>query len=183
MYWDPLPEALEQIAVRRHLAGHFRGTWERRNPLNVPGPFYGADTDTCGAGPIVAPRHVLCDAEGQEFVYRQARDRDGLGEILDAIEEEPFGDYARDGDDRWTPESVREWWARRGQVRAFAESLAAEYATSDRDWDRDRVPALRDFAASIDNGELEEYLRNYLFWLTERRSPRDGEPLPDLGHL
>lgn len=35
----------------------------------------------------------------------------------------------------------------------------------------------RDFVAHIDDG-LEDYLRGYLFWLEQRREPRDGEALP-----
>ncbi|MFF7847651.1 hypothetical protein ACFZDF_08675 [Streptomyces sp. NPDC007910] len=35
----------------------------------------------------------------------------------------------------------------------------------------------RDFVAPIDDG-LEDYLRGYLFWLEQRREPRDGEALP-----
>ncbi|WP_083959114.1 hypothetical protein [Herbidospora mongoliensis] len=186
MYWDPLPEALERIAVddyMPHLLGgrdHFLGKWEERNRLNVPGPFYGAETDTCLCGPVVAPRHVLCDDEGQEFVYRQPGSADQVQAVLDAAWSDPIAGYARDGDEHWTPESVREWWARRSQVQELAGRLAETYGNSDWDWEREQVPAWRDFAASISGGELEGYLRDYLFWLAERRQPREGEPLPEL---
>ncbi|WP_157522046.1 hypothetical protein [Herbidospora cretacea] len=78
----------------------------------------------------------------------------------------------------WTPELVREWWPGRHTVVEFAEGLAEGYTKSDEEWERKQVPALRDYAVSIVNGELEAYLRGYVLWLVERRQPREGE-LPE----
>jgi hypothetical protein len=50
-YWEP-PET------------YFLGRWEQRHPLNVPGPFYGAETDTCCDGPPLAPASLMVDEEG-----------------------------------------------------------------------------------------------------------------------
>ncbi|MGA5817126.1 hypothetical protein ACPC54_04595 [Kitasatospora sp. NPDC094028] len=41
----------------------FRGRWEDRLWLNVPGPFYGGGTDNCWTGRLSAPRHVLYGGE------------------------------------------------------------------------------------------------------------------------
>ncbi|NUS78575.1 MAG: hypothetical protein HOV70_20580 [Streptomyces sp.] len=80
-----------------------------------------------------------------------------------------MGGYAWDGDRHWTPRAVREWWAGRAQVHAWIESELAD--------DQNEPAALRRYAAYLEDG-LETYLRGYLFWLTERREPRRGEPLP-----
>ena len=50
----------------------FRPNFLNRNPLNIPGPIYGAETDTCLTGPLEAPENVLVDKNGQEFVFKQA---------------------------------------------------------------------------------------------------------------
>ncbi len=34
----------------------FQPAFGKRNPLNIPGPFYGAETDTCETGTAEAPR-------------------------------------------------------------------------------------------------------------------------------
>jgi hypothetical protein len=47
------------------------------------------------------------------------------------------------------------------------------------DYDRESVPALREFSVHLDGG-LERCLRGYMFWLLERRAPDDGGILPDL---
>src|SRR5258708_4265173 len=56
-----------------HPETYFKGIWGERNPLNTPGPFYGAETDTCLDGPEYAPESLLCDADGHGFVWRQPR--------------------------------------------------------------------------------------------------------------
>jgi hypothetical protein len=52
--------------------------------------FYGAMTDTCGTGPIEAPRNIALDANGQEFVFQQPRDVDELADCCDACWAEVF---------------------------------------------------------------------------------------------
>ena len=39
----------------------FQPAFGKRNPLNIPGPFYGAETDTCETGTAEAPHNVLLD--------------------------------------------------------------------------------------------------------------------------
>ena len=37
----------------------FTSNFSCRNPLNIPGPFYGAETDTCETGPEARPSRTL----------------------------------------------------------------------------------------------------------------------------
>ena len=90
---------------------YFRGTWDGRHSLNVPGPFYGAETDTCCNGPSYAPRSLLYDDGGAGFVWRQPRDEDETYALMSGASSDPFSGYAADGDQHWTPEGVRDWWA------------------------------------------------------------------------
>jgi hypothetical protein len=60
----------------------FDGRWQDKNWLNVPGPFYGAMTDTCGCGPFEAPQNVLMDEDTSEFIYRQPRNERELRAVL-----------------------------------------------------------------------------------------------------
>jgi len=176
-YWNPLPEA--RLIVNDPAEPRFRagpsgeldvgfGKWEDRNWLNVPGPFYGAATFTCLAGPMVAPRNVLTDEDGLEFVYRQPRSRTEIVAVLEAAGSEPFGGYACDGDQHWTPEGVRAWWAGRGCVREWAQNLAVEYEASTHELAQREIPALRDYVSYID-GDLQHHLRDYVIWLSGGR--------------
>src|SRR5262245_48586915 len=66
------------------LSEHFTQNFANRNPLNIPGPIYGAETDTCLTGPFEAPRNVLVDKNGQEFVFKQAASTEELRDLLSA---------------------------------------------------------------------------------------------------
>jgi hypothetical protein len=74
----PLPyRGKEVLAVRPNVAGDladpgwlsvaalgkdfFLPAFSKRNPFNIPGPFYGAETDTCHTGPHEAPGNILLD--------------------------------------------------------------------------------------------------------------------------
>ncbi|MBB4966326.1 hypothetical protein [Saccharothrix violaceirubra] len=59
--------------------------WAREHWLNVPGPFYPGETDTCRTGRLSAPRHVLYGGEfPNEFVHRQPRTRDEVDRVVEA---------------------------------------------------------------------------------------------------
>lgn len=133
-YWDPLPavRAAETGLLPAPDGGTwlpapgYRGDWWNARPerwaerdwRNVPGPFYGAGTDNCWMGRLIAPAHVLYDDEwGAEFVYRQPRDTAQALALLGAVAQDPMAGYACDGDDHWTPELIRDWWRERGRVR------------------------------------------------------------------
>ncbi|GHE67627.1 hypothetical protein GCM10017778_60830 [Streptomyces vinaceus] len=127
-YWDPMP-TLRACAEGEPLPGlaqwvpAYNATWgarphawSERNWRNVPGPFYGAATDTCWAGRGVAPDHVLYDDEyGQEFVYRRPRTPEETHRVMAAAWQDPMAGFECDGDAHWTPELVRDWWRDRGR--------------------------------------------------------------------
>ncbi|MGT2528023.1 ferredoxin [Streptomyces nojiriensis] len=119
-YWDPIPTLTglapdPAFATAHGVTGPWAGRWEQRNWLGVPGPFYGADTDTCLTGRLHAPDLVLYDDRyGQEFVYRQPRGPQEVRDLHLAATEEAFLGYNHDGDLHWTPELVRDWWRERG---------------------------------------------------------------------
>lgn len=170
MYWNPLPV----------IADNLKGVWEERNWRNTPGPFYGATTDNCWTGRLVAPQHVMYDDDhGREFIYRQPQNPEEVRRVLDAAIDDPWEGYAADGDDYWTPTSVREWWADRGRLREWAIKLADKWSISEVQEEVEAANGALDLVAYLDNG-MEAYLRGYVFWLAEGREPFVGEPLPEL---
>ncbi|WP_329378158.1 hypothetical protein OG625_09165 [Streptomyces sp. NBC_01351] len=182
-YWNPLPTARELTAGwpdQENGLDIGTGEWKHLNPLTVPGPFYTGETDNGGNGPVYAPGLVLGDDDlYMEFIYRQPQNPDEVRTLIDVAGGEPYGGYACDGDDRWTPDSVREWWAGRERIRAWIDREIEVRAKSERSYERADVPSLRAFAAHVD-GPLERYLRGYLHWLTERVEPAPGATLPRL---
>src|SRR5947208_4752187 len=108
----------------------FQPAFDKRNPLNLPGPFYGAETDTCETGPAEAPSNVLMDRHGQEFVFKQPANEEELRDIVSAALCECFCGYGADGNDHWTFSLIRDWWkcrhdplARAGEVNGWPESV------------------------------------------------------------
>lgn len=191
MYWDPVPTvaASADLEVANLPAGgprlgppeaYLRGRWADRDWRNVPGPFYGAQTDSCWTGREVAPRHVVYeDGFGSEVVYRQPRSASEVRRVLTAARTDPFGAYAADGDEHWTLDLVREWWADRGRLAGWIDDAQRRWSTSERAEERDNAAGLRDFARYLD-GDLEADLRDYGFWLDNRRSRLPHETLPRL---
>ncbi|MFD7556244.1 ferredoxin [Streptomyces sp. NPDC059835] len=183
-YWDPLAAVRasagarlpwkETVTVLPPAETYLMGRWAERNWRNVPGPFYGGETDTCETGPEVAPRHVLCDENGQEFVFRQPREPAEVDRVLFAAWNDPFRQYGMDGDRHWTTQSVRAWWRERARLREWAVHFATAPSGSHH-----FRHGLVDLLSYLD-GDLEAHLRGYLFWLEEGRAPTDSETLPDL---
>ncbi|WP_031518346.1 hypothetical protein [Streptomyces sp. NRRL F-5123] len=158
----------------------FRGQWSERQWLNVPGPFYGAETDNCGTGRIHAPGLVLYEADYfTEYVYRQPRTPGELRQLVDAAQDEVFGGYGCDGDSHWTPTGVREWWRERRRVSEYLAARRADWEADDAKFGQGVAAAALEYAACIE-GELASHLRVYLFWLEERRSPATTDRLPVL---
>src|SRR5262245_40093965 len=93
---------------------YFTGVWHARHPLNAPGPFYGAETDTCCDGPPLAPNALLYDHDGAGFVWRQPRNAEETLALMTGASSDPFSGYGWDGNEHWTPELVRAWWTERG---------------------------------------------------------------------
>ncbi len=146
----------------------FRTAFGKRNPLNIPGPFYGAETDTCETGTAEAPHNVLLDESGQEFVFTQPSNENELRDILGAAICECFVGYGADGDDHWTLALIREWWRSRLDLHARS-SQARGLPESKRRWER------------ILSGEGEAYLRSYAFFVENRRLPTEADALPEIG--
>jgi hypothetical protein len=140
----------------------FQGWFHERNPLNVPGMFYGAATDSCDTGPAEAPDNVALDPNAQEFVFRQPRDERELKRVFNACRVECFDGYGTDGNEHWTPALVRQWWAERATVREA--------------W---RVAGIADVDTMFAD-ELPRYLRGYLFLLESGRVPNAADELPEL---
>uniref|UniRef100_A0AAU2JW69 Ferredoxin n=1 Tax=Streptomyces sp. NBC_00049 TaxID=2903617 RepID=A0AAU2JW69_9ACTN len=180
-YWDPVPYARRLVVPGTLRFPVFTGVWAERNWRNVPGPFYGANTDCMELGRCEAPRHIAYD-DDHEFVYRQPGNAFETEAVVSAAQVELYLGYGWDGDDHWTVEAVRDWWRDRGRVREWAVAAAAEREAEDPEFlvhHRDAAQGHRDFVAHIDDG-LEAYLRGYLFWLEQRREPKPGEALPGL---
>ncbi|MEU9163719.1 ferredoxin [Streptomyces sp. NPDC048424] len=191
-YWDPIPtvracvegEPLPGLAAwvpaYDHSWSTWPDTWQERNWRNVPGPFYGATTDTCWVGRGVAPDHILYDDEfGQEFVYRQPRTPEETHRVMAAAWQDPMRGFQYDGDERWTPELVRDWWRERGRVREWAAALDRSWSVSSRADQREAAAGARAYVSHIDEG-LAEYLRGYVFHLAEGRRAHRDEHLPKL---
>ncbi|MFG3001822.1 hypothetical protein [Streptomyces sp. NPDC048340] len=173
--WEPiaaLPEGEPEAS--------FGGRWEDRLWLNVPGPFYTGIADNCWTGRLHAPRHVLYGGEYfGEYVYRQPATAAEVLNLVTAAQEDPYRGYACDGDSRWTPETVRDWWRDRGRVTEYLQSLLPRWSSSDRSDEREAAEGLRDFATYITEG-LGVDLRKYLFRLEEGCYPKNSGPLPEL---
>ncbi|MFD9357220.1 ferredoxin [Streptomyces sp. NPDC060031] len=194
-YWDPMPSA--RVLEDGPLPDPDGGTWlpdpaygglwnprpdrwAQRDWRNVPGPFYGAGTDSCWMGRLIAPANVLYEDDWHgEVVYRQPRNPAETRAVLGAAAQDPVAGYACDGDNHWTPELVRAWWQERGRVREWAVALDRKWSGWEREQEREAAGGARAYVAHID-GELGEYLRGYLFRLAEGRPPERGETVPSL---
>lgn len=168
--WSTIPEATDS---RMTLDGGwqrqriFSGKFEERNPFNIPGPFYGAQTDTCETGPLEAPANVMLDEEGQEFVFRQPTNAAEIRQIIGAARCDPFSGYGADGDQQWTLRLIREWWSGLGGRTSQFAKLALMNKNID--------PWL-----SLSTAQAEDYLRRYAFFVDNQRAPVLTDPLPDL---
>ena len=145
----------------------FSGCFEERNPFNIPGPFYGAQTDTCDTGPQEAPLNVMLDECGQEFLYRQPTNVDEIRQIIGAAICDPFQGYGADGDENWTVELIREWWRGMGERLTHIENLAKTNTT---------INQLNLFWTT----QASDYLRQYAFFIDNRRLPDSADVLPEL---
>lgn len=149
------------------LTGFFTPNFAKRNPLNIPGPIYGAETDTCLTGPSEAPDNVLVDQSGQEFVFRQPASATEFRDLVCAAITECFIGYGADGDEHWRLSSIREWW--RGRAAMVGE-VGEEWCnpTSVASW-----------RAALKGG-AERYLQVYAFFVENGRVARADERLPEL---
>jgi hypothetical protein len=152
---------------------YFKGLWEESNELNTPGPFYGAETDTCLDGPEHAPRSLLCDADGHGFVWRQPRTDEETIALMTGASSDPFAGFGWDGDAHWTAGLVREWWARRDERAPLVGALIAKWTTP-------KLSIAGAAYADYIKSELPGYLRRYMYFLEKGRYPARGDLLPPL---
>ncbi|MGI5238702.1 hypothetical protein [Dactylosporangium fulvum] len=188
LYWDPMPyvsavfAAQPQDGLWRGRDATFQGKWSERNWRNVPGPFYGAETDNCWVGRLHAPRHVLygddIDYE-QEFLYRQPRSIEELRAVIFAAREDPWAGWACDGDAHWTPALVRQWWRDRARLREWITTKHRCWSDSDRADEREAATGLADYLTYLD-GDLHGDLQVYSYFLDNHISPAQGDRLPTL---
>jgi hypothetical protein len=149
------------------LEGYLKGRWADRNWLNVPGPFYGAETDSCAAGIGQAPGHVLIDERGQEFVWRQPQNEEELRNVLSAAYQDPFDGYAWDGDDHWTSGLVQDWWNQRERVKDWIDQALEVPLRNQHDaLQSSGLNAFRDYL----DRDLEHHLDGYIVWLDRSSS-------------
>lgn len=150
------------------LAKFFPSNFQKKNPLNIPGPIYGAETDTCCTGPQEAPNNVLLDKNGQEFVFRQASKAEEFRDLVSAAICECFEGYGADGDSHWRLSTIRDWWGTREDM--LREEISEQWCKGEsvQRWKR----ALK--------GEAEGYLRVYAFFVENGRVPGDGDILPEM---
>ncbi|MCX2947243.1 hypothetical protein [Lentzea sp. NEAU-D7] len=152
--------------------------WADKHWLNVPGPFYTGQTDNCWTGRLHAPRHILYGGDFyNEFVYRQPRTKAEIECVHVAAAQDPFGGYADDGNERWTPEAVRSWWGGRAQVEEHVTALLAEWAASSKQDEVEAADGARDFLSYL-AGDLEADLRAYVFRLERGYYPGPGDRVP-----
>jgi hypothetical protein len=187
LYWNPMVHITavfdsEPSHGPWSVADTFHGKWSERNWRNVPGPFYGAMTDNCWVGRLHAPRHVLYgdDIEyEQEFLYRQPRNLQDLRDVLMAMQDDPWGGWACDGDTFWTPDLVRSWWRERERLREWIDTKHRRWSISDREDEREAAGGLMDCLTYL-NGELVTDLRVYVYFLDNGASPTVDDRLPPL---
>ncbi|MFD8750363.1 ferredoxin [Kitasatospora sp. NPDC059577] len=172
--------SFDPVAVLGDDRDAFRGRWEDRLWLNVPGLLYGGETDNCWTGRLSAPSHVLSGGEYlTEYVYRRPRTPADTALLVEAADNDPLLGYGCDGDSRWTPETVREWWRDRGRVLQYLTDHRSTWDEGDAWARQDTAAAVREFERYIAGG-LATDLRIYLYWLEERRSPTPADRLPEL---
>ena len=152
---------------------YFKGRWENRHELNTPGPYYGAETDTCCDGPELAPMSLLCDAGGNGFVWRQPTTDEETLALMTGASSDPFAGFGWDGDEHWTPSLVREWWARRGARAPLVGALLAV-------WTEPKLSVAAGSYAEYIKSELPQYLRRYVRFLETGRYPSGDDSLPQL---
>lgn len=159
--------------------GTWRGEFRDRHPLNVPGPYYAAATDTCCCGPAEAPDNVLHDDDGLEFVWRQPRDDAECRAVVRAAETDPCLGYGQDGDDHWTPQLIAAWWhTLPDRQEDISRVLSSPLVMGNAENDRLVVRARTEWTRYWSSPELLHDLRRYAFRQQHGRWPAAHEALP-----
>lgn len=176
---------------------YFTGRWDARHPLNTPGPFYGAETDTCCDGPPLAPNTLLYDDTGAGFVWRQPRNEAETLALMTGASSDPFSGYAWDGNEHWTPDLVRAWWNDRReqepQIDRIVEAVAEPHPALRSDFvdlhlnglpagyfeeERARMHGFVSNYLEYRLGGMQRDLQRYVFFLERGRYSGADEALP-----
>jgi hypothetical protein len=179
-FWDFSPFILDVVnEVGGPIENIFSGSWEQKNWLNVPGPIYAGLTDWSLIGRLEAPDNVLYDENGQEFIFRQPRNRWELSQVVHAAAIDPFGGYACDGNEHWNTELIRDWWSHKADLVNWIgrQVQNPEFQTHQDFVEQNQLQALRHFEDFVQTG-LHDYLRAYTFFLEQGHAPQGYEPLP-----
>ena len=179
-FWDfslVIPEVFKEVGDLPEYACY--GTWQEKNWLNVPGPIYTGITDTCLTGRPEAPDNVVYDENGQEFIFRQPRNRKELSQVVYAAMIDPFGGYVCDGNEHWTPALIRDWWSRKPDLVNWIDQQLKnpEFKTHGDFVEQNQLQGLQDFQNFVEAG-LHDYLRAYAFFLEQGQAPQEEQPLP-----
>jgi len=162
--------------------------WDSKHPLNIPGPIYVGDDCSCGAGPVFAPNNVIllddndekyvavngkCP-QGGEFIFRQPTSMFELKQVVFAASINVMRVYAFDGNLRWTPKGVVAWWRDTHKYYSALAKRVDEHVGYPR-------PSfdLQRWHMYLEDG-IEQYLREYCYFLETGRAPPAGAKLPDL---
>ena len=122
---------------------------------------------------------MLFNDLGQEFIAVQPRTRDEVEQILNAARVEVFDGYGRDGNQFWTLELIREWWARRGELLRWVRGQIRAPVFDDTPPYTGYSTALLRFEHYVQHG-LADHLRYYAWFLEQRRGTAEPNRLPEI---
>lgn len=158
----------------------FQGRWIDRLWPNTPGPFYGANTDSCGTGPIHAPYNSGLDSDGFEYIFKQPSNVEELRDVVEAAKVNVLSGYGCDGDSQWTLSLIQEWWERRQELLQLC--LSSKYLSKDNATSHDDgIGVYRRnarYRLQWVRSELADYLGAYSFLIEEGRLPDESDPMP-----
>lgn len=83
--------------------------WARRHPLNVPGIFFTAETDTADDARNIAPEFIGVDERWHSFVCRQPTRLEQVALVSNAAALDPMQEFSASGLSLWTMDAIAEW--------------------------------------------------------------------------
>jgi hypothetical protein len=158
----------------------FNGKWDEKLWPNTPGPFYGADTDSCGTGPIEAATNSCLDEQGFEYIFKQPASLKELNELVQAAKVNVLCGYGADGNSHWTLSLIREWWNRRTELMqlCYGSRYLSEKAARSIDQFARVYHQNAKYRLHYVKTELASYLGAYSFFIEEGRPPEDPDIIP-----
>jgi len=169
-----------QSAIESIDKTEFKGLWVDKLWPNTPGPFYGANTDSCGTGPTEAPYNSGLDINGFEYIFKQPSTVQELNEVINAAAVNVLSGYACDGDAHWTITLIQDWWKQCHELLRLCLSsqyLAPELIDSPDTTIRIYRRNAR-YRLQYVRTELAGYLASYSFLVEEGRMPREDDTIP-----